>query len=68
LAGGWARVEELKYSPTIGCVVFLAMAAVAYSRHYQRFYLETARYACIGISIGGAVEVAHRQFAGHDLM
>jgi diguanylate cyclase (GGDEF)-like protein len=50
----------------LGAIAFayLAMAAVAYSRHYQRFYLETARYACIVISVVGAVEVAHRIHAG----
>jgi hypothetical protein len=50
----------------LGAIAFayLAMAAVAYSRHYQRFYLETARYACILISVAGAVEVAHRIHAG----
>jgi diguanylate cyclase (GGDEF)-like protein len=43
---------------------YLAMAWVAYSRHHERFYLATARYASLVISLVGAVEVAHRIQAG----
>jgi diguanylate cyclase (GGDEF)-like protein len=45
-------------------VAYLAMASVAYSRHHERLYLETARYASLVISLAAAVEVAHRIHAG----
>jgi diguanylate cyclase (GGDEF)-like protein len=45
-------------------VAFLAMAWVAYSRHHERFYLDTAHYASLVISLVGAVEVAYRIHAG----
>jgi diguanylate cyclase (GGDEF)-like protein len=45
-------------------VAYLAMAWVAYSRHHERLYLETARYASLVISLVAAVEVAHRIHAG----
>ncbi|HEY0766391.1 MAG TPA: hypothetical protein VGD47_00420 [Steroidobacteraceae bacterium] len=41
-------------------VSYLVMAWAAYSRHYERFYLQTARYASVVISLVGAVEIAHR--------
>jgi diguanylate cyclase (GGDEF)-like protein len=45
-------------------VAYLAMAWAAYSRHHERLYLETARYASLAISLVGAVEVAHRIHTG----
>jgi diguanylate cyclase (GGDEF)-like protein len=39
-------------------LAYLAMVGVAYSRHYERFYLQTATRASLVVSLGAAICVA----------